>query len=114
MFGVEGTLIFFLPFNIVLIFIYLSHPYSPLLFIFHIFLLFPPLPFFAFSVHIYMVVLCKKIKNKKYKKGKFKIAYARRNKKKQQKTMYIKRMSTREMISSITTNVYNFACARLK
>ena len=45
-----------------------------------------------------MVMLCKK----KEKKGKFIIAYARRNKK---KNIEIKRMSTREMISSITTNV---------
>ena len=62
MFGVEGTLIIFFPFNIVLIAIYLPQPYSPLLFIFHIFLLFP---LFLFSVHIYMVMLCKKKKGKK-------------------------------------------------
>ena len=73
MFGVEGTLFPppLFPFSIVLIAIYLSHPYTPLLFIFHIFLLFPLFLFFPYiSTWLYYV-----------KTKLIKIAYARRNKK---------------------------------
>ena len=61
MFGVEGTLIFFL-FSIVLVAIYLSHPYPPTFLISHIFLPFPSLPFFPY---ISTWLCCVKKKKKK-------------------------------------------------
>ena len=102
-FGVEGVLILFSnTFNVVLISILsLSSIFPTSLFLkFSIDLFF--LSLFLFSVHIYMIILCKKTKTKKKH---FKIEYAQHNTTKK-KLCTLKEMSTRKMISSIMTNMY--------